>query len=519
MDEKEFFHQGTIRICGSLDKDKMLESCFNFFKKFFPLEVIAISKHYFESESMEIIGQYSEKKIPKLDKIVKLGKSATDFVKSNKKTVLLVKTIFDDPVALIINTYMNFSEMSGLVLNLKVENEVIGFVAIFCRKNEMFTEDHAKLYSVLHDPFAIAISNILRYRELVSLKDSLKDENTYLHEELRKISGDEIIGSDSGLKDVMEMVRQVSHIDSKVLILGETGVGKEVIASAIHYSSSRKDKPFIKLNCGAIHENLIDSELFGHEKGAFTGAVSVKKGRFERADGGTLFLDEIGELPMNAQTRLLRVLQTGEFERVGGFESIKCDVRIIAATNRSLDELVKKGEFREDLLFRINVFPITIPPLRFRKDDIPELVEYFIDKKRKDLNISRRPKIAASAYSRLKNHDWPGNIRELENCVERELIRVIAGKGDILKFNDFTGTESVEKGGTDEILNSYDFNLTADDLFRIHVLKVLEKTGGRVQGQGGAAQLLGLNPSTLRNRLRKLDIPFGRKSSASKDKK
>lgn len=509
MDVKDFFHQGTISICGSLDEDKMLENCYNFFKDFLPLEGIMISVHDSAEHTIEIIANYSERIINLPKKPVKLNKEAIDFVEANESRVVLVRRIEDDPVSVVMNRSVGLKAMSGMILHLRIEGELIGVVAAYCEKNNMFNEDHVKLFSILHDPFAIAISNMLRYREVKALRDLLKDDNLYLHEELRKITGDEIIGAETGLKDVMVMVKQVAPLDSKVLILGETGVGKEVIASAIHYASPRRKNPFIKLNCGAIPENLIDSELFGHEKGAFTGAVSVKRGRFERAEGGTLFLDEIGELPMNAQTRLLRVLQTGEFERVGGVESFKADVRIIAATNRNLTELVKKNEFREDLLFRINIFPIVIPPLRYRKNDILVLVNYFIDKKRKELNIARRPGISENAFLRLSNYEWPGNIRELENCVERELIRNITGKDNVLEFLDFLGNKGFSKDLTLDP-KTYDFDLTADELFKVHVLKVLEKTNGRIQGKDGAAQILGLNSSTLRNRLKKLKIPFGR---------
>ena len=217
----------------------------------------------------------------------------------------------------------------------------------------------------------------------------LADDNRYLYDELRSVSGDEIIGSDFGLKTVMEMVRQVAPLDSPVLLLGETGTGKEVIANAIHYSSPRKDGPFIKVNCGAIPETLLDSELFGHEKGAFTGAISQKRGRFERADKGTIFLDEIGELPLQAQVRLLSVLQTREIERVGGTSPIPVDIRIISATHRDLEEMIASRRFREDLWFRLNVFPITIPPLRQRREDIPALLHHLMERKSRELSSRR----------------------------------------------------------------------------------------------------------------------------------
>ena len=222
------------------------------------------------------------------------------------------------------------------------------------------------------------------------------------------------------------------------MLLGETGVGKEVVANAIHYTSSRRGGPFIKVNCGAIPDNLLDSELFGHERGAFTGAIAQKRGRFERADKGSIFLDEIGELPLQAQVRLLRVLQHKEIERVGGTKTIPVDVRIIAATHRNMEEMVRSGAFREDLWFRLDVFPITIPPLRRRKEDIPALVHHFIERKSKDLKIYPAPSVSAEEVERLKAYHWPGNIRELENLIERELIHKRGkGKSGRLTFEHF----------------------------------------------------------------------------------
>ncbi len=290
---------------------------------------------------------------------------------------------------------------------------------------------------------------------------------------------------------------------------GETGTGKEVIANAIHYSSPRKDGPFIKVNCGAIPETLLDSELFGHEKGAFTGAISQKRGRFERADKGTIFLDEIAELPAQAQVRLLRVLQIKEIERVGGTTSIPVDIRIISATNRNLQEMIASGRFREDLWFRLNVFPIMIPPLRQRREDIPSLVHHFIDRKSKELKLAERRVLATGAIDRLMAYDWPGNIRELENLIERALIQ---SRGDTLSFEALSapqvpvGREVTRDPGRNRTV----FSL--DEINAQHIRQALEMAGGKINGPGGAAQILGLHPNTLRSRMNKLGIPFGRKS-------
>jgi transcriptional regulator with GAF, ATPase, and Fis domain len=306
----------------------------------------------------------------------------------------------------------------------------------------------------------------------------------------------------------MAMVQQVASLNSPVLLLGETGVGKDVIANAIHYSSPRKDGPFIKVNCGAIPETLLDSELFGHEKGAFTGALSQRRGRFERANGGTLFLDEIGELPPQAQVRMLRVLQYKEIERVGGTNSISVDIRLIAATNRDLEERVKTKQFREDLWFRLNVFPIRVPPLRERKNDIPALVHHFVERKSRELKLPVPPPLARGVIDRLMAYHWPGNVRELENVIERALI---LGKGTPLVFNDLIGEKRDQSSAIPA--GTQDAPIKLDEVMSQHIRQVLKMTNGKVHGKGGAAEVLGINPSTLRNRMNQLGIPYGRRAA------
>ena len=301
------------------------------------------------------------------------------------------------------------------------------------------------------------------------------------------------------------MVREVAPLDSTVLLQGETGVGKEIIANAIHSLSRRNNGPFIQVNCGAIPETLIDSELFGHEKGAFTGAISQKRGCFERADRGTIFLDEVGELPPQAQVRMLRVLQDKNIHRVGGTSQIKVDIRIIAATHQNLHEMVKRKLFRDDLWFRLNVFPIIIPPLRDRKEDIPALVNHFIEKKSKELEIPLLPKLAPGAMAPLMAYAWPGNVRELENVIERALI---LSKGRPLTFDNIVWPDDNREHG--EPTTRIDDFLNLDHVISKHIQHALHTTKGKVHGPSGAAQLLGLNPSTLRHRMRKLGILHGR---------
>jgi len=275
-----------------------------------------------------------------------------------------------------------------------------------------------------------------------------------------------------------------------------------VIATAIHCLSRRSNEPFVNVNCGAIPDSLIDSELFGHEKGAFTGALSQKRGRFERANKGTIFLDEIGELPLHAQVRLLKVLQTKEIERVGGIKTIKLDIRIIAATNRNLEEMVRTNKFREDLWFRLNVFPIWISPLRDRKPDIPALLQHFISLKVRELKLTSIPTLSPGVIEPLMEYHWPGNVRELQNVVERDLILNPSGP---LTFDHMNPQLKKENSQLPKLSTNSD-NL--DEITIRHINNVLSKTNGKIHGPGGAADLLGVNPSTLRNRMNKLGIKF-----------
>lgn len=330
------------------------------------------------------------------------------------------------------------------------------------------------------------------------LKNRLIQENKYLQDELKKTEHgfNEIIGNSSSLTTVLNEVKQVAVTDATVLILGETGTGKELIAQAIHRLSDRGQRPLIKVNCGALPANLIESELFGHEKGAFTGANERKLGRFELADGGTIFLDEIGELPLDMQVKLLRVLQEQEFERIGGANTIQVDIRVIAATNRNLRQAATDGEFREDLFYRLNVFPISVPSLKNRKSDIPLLVHSFtnIYAKRFGKTIKSIPKEVIEA---LQAYHWPGNIRELQNVLERA---VILARGDTLHVDEPLETE-VEPAKPLQHIKP-----TLEEVERRHIERTLEESNWKVSGKGGAAEVLGLNPSTLRARMRKLGI-------------
>jgi formate hydrogenlyase transcriptional activator len=319
--------------------------------------------------------------------------------------------------------------------------------------------------------------------------------NLYLQEELQiSQAAEDLIGASPRLRQVMDKVQQVAATDATVLITGETGTGKEVIARAIHALSQRKDKVMVKLNCAAIPESLVESELFGHEKGAFTGALARKLGRFELADQGSLFLDEVGELPLELQAKLLRILQEGEFERVGGTETRRVDVRIIVATNRDLVRSAREGSFRADLYYRLNVFPITLPPLRSRKEDLPLLVQHFVRKYAEKYG-KQIETVPQSIMTALYAHDWPGNVRELQHVLERAVILTrgaeLAFEADFLDPGNPPSAPRVE---------------TLEEVERAHILKVLEAAGWRVSGKQGAAELLGLKRSTLESRMKSLGI-------------
>jgi transcriptional regulator with GAF, ATPase, and Fis domain len=350
-------------------------------------------------------------------------------------------------------------------------------------------------------------------KELIALKSRLETENTFLKLEIEDSAEDKrLIGQSDAVRYVLQKIKQVAPTDATVLIEGETGVGKELVARALHEDSQRARYPFVKVNCAALAPTLIESELFGHEKGAFSSADRLRKGRFELANGGTLFLDEIGELSLELQSKLLRVLQEGEYERVGGSETRKANVRIIAATNRQLQREIVAGRFREDLFYRLQIYPISVPALRERPEDIPLLVEHFT-RRLAAKHGKTIEEIPGHLMRRFADWDWPGNIRELANVIERAVIvtcgRVLAYPGDfttIHKAPDLTASATI---------------LTMSDMERKHIIGVLDHTRGRVAGEGGAAELLGLHPNTLRSRMAKLGIArfSGEKPSSTEPSK
>ena len=383
---------------------------------------------------------------------------------------------------------------------LSFRGELLGVVAMFSRR-EMSQGELDRL-AVFANEASIAIKNAQLFTEVEQLKNRLQAENLYLQEEINLAHNfEDIIGHSPALKTALRKVEQVALTDATVLIQGETGTGKELVARAIHNLSPRKYRPLVQVNCGAIPANLVESELFGHEKGAFTGALRRRIGRFELAHGGTIFLDEVGVLPTDTQAKVLRVLQEREFERLGGGRSVKVDVRVIAATNRNLEEAVHTGSFRADLYYRLNVFPVELPPLRARASDIPILANFFLAKYARKLG-KRLDGVSQDTMARLMNYSWPGNIRELENVIERASI---LSQDSIVRIDDalFMRPDSgarVPGAGTLQEVN------------RAHILRVLEDTGWVIEGKQGAAVRLGLHPNTLRSRMQKLGLKKPRRS-------
>jgi formate hydrogenlyase transcriptional activator len=371
----------------------------------------------------------------------------------------------------------------------------LGTLNVGSKKDKAFSEEDEEVLNQIAAQLAIALDNARAYREIQALKDRLAEEKLYLEDEIRsELNFEEIVGESPELKRVLAQARTVAPSGSTVLILGETGTGKELIARAIHRMSKQKDSTFIKVNCASIPTGLLESELFGHEKGAFTGAVSKKIGRMELADKGTLFMDEVGDIPMELQPKLLRVLQDHEFERLGSNRTVRVDLRLIAATNRDLSRRITEGEFRSDLFYRLNVFPIHMPPLRARRNDVPLLVRHFVKKlaRRMDKRIDTIPSQTMEA---LVNWHWPGNIRELENVIERS---VILSEGPVLY------SPLAEMQAEPSQVSIADATLERAE--REHIIRVLRECGGRVAGAKGAAVKLGLKRTTLQSKMGKLKI-------------
>jgi transcriptional regulator with GAF, ATPase, and Fis domain len=421
------------------------------------------------------------------------------------ETVMLTGEIFpiyresDYPDFPLLRMMKSLHISGAMIAPLRIGGSIIGTFQVFSNRREVLSADQYPLFQAIADQLAVAVSNILSHEKIAQLNNELVIQNNYLIEEVQGHHNfEEIISQSKLLDEIFSNIHLVSRTDTTVLLMGETGTGKELFARAIHKQSTRQSKPLIRLNCAALPAQLIESELFGHERGAFTGAIDKRIGKFEVADGGTLFLDEIGELPLELQAKLLRALQEKEIERLGSNKVIKTNVRIIAATNRDLGKEVAAGRFRPDLFFRLNVFPIQLPPLRDRKEDIPLLAAHFIKKMEKKLGRELRG-MSSKVLQQLMAYSWPGNVRELEHVIERSAI---VSKGNII-----TALHLPDPPGEPPVIITQTWALkTWKEHEKEYILQVLSQTNGRISGEKGAARILDIPPTTLESKMRKLGI-------------
>ncbi len=509
-----FFREAVLRICSSLDINKALDSCLDYLKEHIPANSIRLSVYLPDVQMLQFVavaGEAEEGSGTEAISVPAIDWEAPENQRPGMPDVHIVNNPRKDPKIESTLKSLNVDpDFSAMVMRLSLDERYIGEVAVKSQGTNRYTEDHGRLFVLLREPIAIALANALKHMEVIRLNELLADDSRYFQQELRAKQGGEVVGADFGLSGVMRQVHQVAQLENPVLLLGETGCGKGVIADTIHKLSHRSQGPMITVNCGAIPGSLLESELFGHEKGAFTGAERQKRGRFERAQGGTVFLDEIGELPLSSQVKLLHVLQHKEIERVGGSQTIPLDIRIIAATNRDLAGMVRTGDFREDLWYRLNVFPIMVPPLRQRKEDIPALVHHFLKRKAAELKLPFHPRLPAGALDRLMTHDWPGNVRELENFLERALIQSSGEELDIDTL--LMGIGRSQPAWPNEPSGQTRPFPTLDCVCASHIRKALGRARGKISGPGGAAELLGMHPNTLRQRMDKLGIAYKRRA-------
>jgi formate hydrogenlyase transcriptional activator len=432
--------------------------------------------------------------------------SLTTVFETGRPVNLRYRDIMDDQIA-------KEGIRSVCHLPLAGRNKMLGILSLARIEDVAFSSDDVEFLGQVASQVALAVENALAYGQIAELKDRLAQENVYLENEIRsELKFEEIIGQSAALRSVLSQIETVAPTDSTVLIYGDTGTGKELVARALHNLSSRGQNAFVKLNCAAIPTGLLESELFGHERGAFTGAISQRIGRFELAHNGTVFLDEIGEIPLELQPKLLRVLQEREFERLGGTKTIRSDARLIAATNRDLAAMVEEQKFRQDLFYRLNVFPIRVPPLRERTEDIPLLVRHFVQQFSRKMN-KHIDSIPSDTMSALVRYDWPGNIRELQNVMERA---VILSPGPALKVSLSDLKSRVEPAVQRLELPAANGNgnmqSVLDETERAQIIRALDQSNGVVSGPEGAAARLGMKRSTLQFRMQKLGIRISRTS-------
>jgi len=514
LGEKEFAILLSVShaIASIRDKNDLVYIIQKTLQSFLNFSDIAITRFNLEKGTFKVFLEYCEKTILQPDfKTIAyaeypIADGIHDVIMNSDDTVVLsISELVKEGMV-----HIQFLERAGIKelagIRLLHNNKVIGTMVLLSGDNNAFTPTNKRMIKEVSNHFATAMVNIIyneqidqQLREINSYKEQLEEEKQYLQEEISGgLSYSDIIGKSAQMTKVFHLLSQVSSSSSTVLILGETGTGKELIARAIHNSSPRKDKLMVKVNCAVLPPSLIESELFGHEKGSFTGATERRIGKFELANHGTLFLDEIGEMPPDLQVKLLRAIQEKEIERIGGKTTLTVDVRIIAATNRPLQQEVEQGRFRQDLFYRLNVFPITLPPLRDRKEDIPLLVSHFIDRFAKNAGKKIRT-VAGKAMKELMAYSWPGNVRELEHLVERSVLMTTGSTIRDLHLPS-NNKQEIKNKLEDEYLKTFEENE------RDHIIRVLNKCNGKIYGPGGAADILKLRVSTLNSKIKKLGI-------------
>ena len=508
MPEHFMVEEVTLRLYQSLRIEESLYQVLRYLASFFPIDNLHVSVFNSETGTVHYLSSATRKGGLLIDEKIRLsdeGTKQTRMLIPGKVLILnrpldtfLIREVTQARLTTADNEiiYDPGSVFSAMTLALDIGAPLLGMCTMVAEGKNLYDRTLQQRFKSLARPMNAAIMNLLHHREVLGRNEQLEQHNQDLQHRLGHLDAIQIIGAEEGLREVMVRSAQVAGTDTPVLITGETGTGKEVMAHAIHRMSTRRDGPMVCINCGAIASTLVDSELFGHEKGAFTGATAKKRGYFEQASGGTIFLDEIGELPESVQVKLLRVIEEKTLYRVGGHQPISVSPRIIAATHRNLPDLVSERRFREDLWFRLNVFPIHLPPLRERRMDIPALVDHFLGRKAREMHLPFAPRLAQGAMGRLTTHDWPGNIRELENLIERSLITC---DGRPITFTDLFPTQKAAPTAS----TPDDPTGTLEAVIISHIQKTLDACDGKISGTGGAAERLGLNPSTLRGKMRK----------------
>jgi formate hydrogenlyase transcriptional activator len=485
-------------IVTKLSRDELWMAIAQALRRVVPFDRLALSLYDPEHERLRIVtyaGPYQREDYTPIGRELKLDDSPAGLAFSSGRYVLR-RDLDQERLTSSEERAYGHGFRSICALPLVVRGEHIGAMTVGSLNRAQYSEPDAEFLMEVANQIAIAVQNMRAYEETQALKARFEADAVYLQEEIKSEHNfEEIIGRSAPLRRLLNQLEQVAPTDATVLIRGETGTGKELLARALHNRSKRKSRPLVKVNCGAIPAGLVESELFGHEKGAFTGATQRRIGRFELADGGSIFLDEVTELPVDTQVKLLRVLQEGDFERVGSSQTIKVNARVIAATNRDVQDAVRSGIFRADLFYRLNVFPLEVPALRERPEDIPLLVNFFLSRFAKNLGKEVRG-VSQKSMENLTRYPWPGNIRELQNVIERA---VVLAKGAVVQVD-----ETMLRSDDNVAVTSFIDTLENNE--RQHIMRALNETRWVIHGKKGAAEILGINPSTLRSRMEKLGI-------------